>query len=706
MFRTCWQRLVGRPSLLCVQQKRSLYDGKLHISAEVCSALKNGQPVVALESTIISHGMPYPQNLRTAQMVEQIIRENHCVPATIAIIEGKIHVGLQEKQLEQLAHPSFKCIKTARRDLPYIMAQNLNGGTTVSATMLLAQKAGIPIFVTGGIGGVHRGAESTMDISSDLTELGRTPVTVVSAGVKSILDIGRTLEYLETQGVCVASFGPTTDFPAFFTPKSGFHAPVNVKNPLEAAQLIDAHCKLGLESGVLIGVPLQEEFAFLGEKIETAIKKAVTEAEDHGIHGKDITPFILQRVAELTEGASLESNVALILNNAKVGSQIAFELSNLQQSSRETTHAVSSVKPKEKAIVIGGTILDFYIRLENEYELQTDGQMIPGNCSQSYGGVGFNIANCLGKLGLPNLFISAVGQDPIGTQFLKSFNQVDLSGVLQIPGQLTALYCGFLQPHGHLIFGAGNAAIFESITVQQIYSMENYFKNAPLVCIDANLTSEAILAVCELCQKHDVPVWFEPTENVKASIPFQSSAGSMFTYISPNELEFQEIHKMVTGAKTESLLKTDLNQKENVDAVLKMYAMMCRDLISLVPVIILTLGKLGVLIAHCDKTATHLPVKGSRVSKRPEDMVAKYFPVYGLENVHSVSGSGDCFAAGLLAGILHGHPLEVCVKLGLMTANLSLLSTDTVPDTIKPICCTPLHISQSYKAPPPQIIKI
>lgn len=236
--------------------------------------------------------------------------------------------------------------------------------------------------------------------------------------------------------------------------------------------------------------------------------------------------------------------------------------------------------------------------------------------------------------------------------------------------------------------------------------MENYFKNAPLVCIDANLTSEVILAVCELCQKHEVPVWFEPTENVKASIPFQSSAGSMFTYISPNELEFQEIHKIVTGAKTESLLKTDLNQKENVDAVLKMYAMMCRDLISLVPVIIVTLGKLGVLIAHCDKTATHLPVKGSRVSKRPEDMVAKYFPVYGLENVHSVSGSGDCFAAGLLAGILHGHPLEVCVKLGLLTANLSLLSTDTVPDTIKPICCTPLHISQSYKAPPPRIIEI
>lgn len=706
MFRTCLQRLVRRHSLFFLQPKQRFHHGKLQVSAEVASALKNGQPVVALESTIISHGMPYPQNLRTAQQVEQIIRKNRCVPATIAIIKGIVHVGLEEKQLEQLAHPSFKCTKTSRRDLPYVLAQNLNGGTTVSATMLLAHKAGIPIFVTGGIGGVHRGAESTMDISSDLTELGRTPVTVISAGVKSILDIGRTLEFLETQGVCVASFGPTTDFPAFFTPKSGFHAPMNVKDPLEAAQLIAAHHKLALESGVLIGVPLSDRFASLGETIETAIKMAVAEAEEQSIRGKDITPFILQRVAELTKGVSLESNIALILNNANVGSQIALELSNLQQQTRETTHTVLNSEIKEKVVVIGGALHDFYVRLEDEYKLETDGRMIPGSCSQSFGGVGFNIANCLGKLGVPTSFVSAVGQDPTGTQFLKSYNHLDLSGVMQIPGRLTASYCGFLQPHGHLIFGVGNSEILESISVQQIHSMENYIKNAPLVCVDANLNSDAILTLCELCQKHGVPVWFEPTDHVKASKFFLWPVGSMFTYISPNESEFRAIHHAITGTTTESLLDADLSQKENVDAILKQCATMCRDLISFVPVIILTLGKLGVLIAHCDKTGTHLPLKGSKIFKRPEDMVAKFFPVYGLENVLSVSGSGDCFAAGLLAGILHGHPLDLSIKLGLMTANLSLLSTETVPDTIKPVCCTPLHIAQSYKAPPPRMIDL
>uniref|UniRef100_A0A0L8FYD9 Pseudouridine-5'-phosphate glycosidase n=1 Tax=Octopus bimaculoides TaxID=37653 RepID=A0A0L8FYD9_OCTBM len=296
---------------LCELPKRKLHQGLLEVSPEVSEALRHGQPVVALESTIISHGMPYPHNLRTAKKVEEIVRNNQCVPATIAILNGKTCVGLTGQQLEQVADPAFVSQKVSRRDLPYIVAQKLNGSTTVSATMLIAHKVGIPLFVTGGVGGVHRGAESTLDISADLVDMGRTPVTVVSAGVKSILDIGKTLEYLETQGVCVASFGPSKEFPAFFTPKSGFQAPMNVNNSLEAAQLIVAHRQLSLENGILIAVPIPEHSTSSGHQIEMAIQEAISEASAQNIHGRDLTPFILRHVHKATQGASLDASILI-----------------------------------------------------------------------------------------------------------------------------------------------------------------------------------------------------------------------------------------------------------------------------------------------------------------------------------------------------------------------------------------------------------
>ncbi|GAB4835261.1 hypothetical protein Ancab_000170 [Ancistrocladus abbreviatus] len=310
-------------------------DGRLiKISSEISDALSRGRPVVALESTIICHGMPYPQNLETAKQVEAIIRSNGALPATIAILDGVPCVGLSFEELERLAKLGSQVQKTARRDIARVVAKRGNGATTVSSTMYFASMVGIAVFVTGGIGGVHRHGEHTMDISSDLTELGRTPVAVVSAGAKSILDIPRTLEYLETQGVCVAAYG-TNEFPAFFTEKSGCKVPCCVDTPEDCARLIDVNLKLSLGTGLLIAVPIPKEHAASGSSVESAIQRALQEARESNIKGSAETPFVLTRVNELTGGASLASNIALLKNNAVVGAKIAVCLAQLRGPGHE-----------------------------------------------------------------------------------------------------------------------------------------------------------------------------------------------------------------------------------------------------------------------------------------------------------------------------------------------------------------------------------
>jgi pseudouridine-5'-phosphate glycosidase len=296
----------------------------LLFSPEVASARAAGKPVVALESTIISHGMPYPQNVQTAREVEGLIRDAGAVPATIAIIDGKICVGLSEEQLELLGS-SPDAMKVSRRDLAYVLSQMRLGATTVAATMICAQLAGIEVFVTGGIGGVHRGAETSFDISADLQELAHTSVAVVCAGVKSILDIGLTLEYLETHGVPVISVGQP-GFPAFFTRESGFKADFQLDTPEAQAAFIRSKWQLGLAGGVVVSNPVPAESAMPGEEIDRIIAQALGEAAQQDVKGKAVTPFLLARIKELTQGRSLATNIALVKHNALVGARLAVAL--------------------------------------------------------------------------------------------------------------------------------------------------------------------------------------------------------------------------------------------------------------------------------------------------------------------------------------------------------------------------------------------
>jgi len=294
----------------------------LDVNPEVAQALAEGKPVVALESTIISHGMPYPQNVETALNVERIIRENGAVPATIAIIGGRLKAGLSAEEIEYFGKKGLAITKASRRDLPVLCARGEDGATTVTTTMIIAHMAGIKIFATGGIGGVHRGAETTMDISADLEELGQTPVMVVCAGAKSILDLGLTLEYLETKGVPVIGFG-TKELPAFYTRQSGFGVDYRIDTVQELAAAFKAQNDLGMKGGMLVTNPIPEEYAMPLETINAAIDQAIAECEEKGIHGKETTPFLLARVAELTGGNSLASNIRLVYNNAKIAAQTA-----------------------------------------------------------------------------------------------------------------------------------------------------------------------------------------------------------------------------------------------------------------------------------------------------------------------------------------------------------------------------------------------
>lgn len=301
----------------------------IEYSIEVQKAIDNNLPIVALESTIISHGMPYPKNVKTALECERIVRESGSVPATIAILNGKLKIGLSEEEIDFLGKKGLDIVKTSRRDIAYNVANKIDGATTVSATCYIASLANIKVFATGGIGGVHRGAETTFDISADLEELAETNVLVVCAGAKAILDLGLTMEYLETKGVPVVGY-KTDTLPAFYTRESNYKVNFRIDTPLEIAQVFNTQMKLGLRGGMLVTNPISKEYSMDKDLIEKVIVEAVTEMKKQGIKGKETTPFLLSKIAEITKGDSLRSNIQLVYSNCKLASEISLNLNKLK----------------------------------------------------------------------------------------------------------------------------------------------------------------------------------------------------------------------------------------------------------------------------------------------------------------------------------------------------------------------------------------
>ncbi|RMZ93255.1 pseudouridine-metabolizing bifunctional -like [Brachionus plicatilis] len=524
------------------------------------------KPLVALESTIITHGLPYPTNLEMALEVEDVIRSEGAVPATIALLDGKLKVGLDKTELERIAKDHQKAIKISRRDLPYVFSKDhsLIGGTTVSATCIAAHAAGIEIFCTGGIGGVHRDYAESMDISADLQELARTPVTVVSSGVKSILDIGKTLEYLETMGVCVATFNHngSKEFPSFFTAKSGFTAPYNCSSASEAARLIQSNLKLGVNSGLLIAVPIPDEYAADYELINSAITDALQEASVLEISGKKVTPFLLEKINKKTKGESMRSNLALIKNNAKVSAQIALELHRLKYQKSFVVNENQS----GQVSLIGGINLDLSFKLSDESTLSIHGVTQPAMFSQVLGGVGRNMAEALTKMGIHNSLISSVGNDLIGRFVFEELRrigiQTDQVKIVEDKKISTGSYCAVFGMSGDLKLALGSMKAHDSIDPLFVQKNLDSIKNSELCVIDADIPNESIRIICDFCHQENIPVWFNPTDLRKCTKVYDSKCLDKITFMSPNYKELLTIfNQILNGDQTENKLLKMISHK-------------------------------------------------------------------------------------------------------------------------------------------------
>ncbi|XP_075458774.1 uncharacterized protein LOC142496176 isoform X2 [Ascaphus truei] len=665
-----------------VAECRLLHGSSFRIHPNVQEALDEGEPVVALESTIITHGMPYPHNISMAKEVEEIVRRNGSVPATVGILRGSVHIGLSEEELQFLARCK-DCVKVSRRDLPYVLSQGLSGGSTVSGTMIAAHRAGIPVFVTGGIGGVHREGEKTMDISADLTELGRTSVAVVSAGVKSILDIGRTLEYLETEGVCVSTFGDSRDFPAFFTPRSGFQAPCHVRNEEEAAQLIAHSLELRLGSGLLIAVPVPTEHAACGQMIEEAVQRALEEARLQGILGKELTPFVLRRVNELTGGKSLESNIALVKNNAKVGSRIAVALSKIQKPSgghRRKMHprVGHEASPADsRPVVIGGINIDFVAKAVNN-NMVFGGQTNPGRVHQCIGGVGKNLADGLSRLGMKPLFISALGQDEHSHSVMRYCGHMDMAGVARLKGHSSATYCAVITESGEVNLGLGDFAIHQQITETYVSQFEDSLRRARLVCIDGNVPVSTIQYVCEIARQSSVP-----------------DGWTALTYISPNLRELISINRTLR-------YPIPYDTPRELDDIIDTAMTLSLPLLQHLRCVVVTLGPHGVLLCgHSYGGALSL---SPNTKMDPGELCAAHYPAASTspQEIINVSGAGDSLMAGLLSGVLAGLDTNTSVRMGLLSARLSLLSHCPISQHISPASISQLQV-EALSWPKPRL---
>ncbi|KAJ3112301.1 hypothetical protein HDU96_004711 [Phlyctochytrium bullatum] len=663
----------------------------LRLSPEVSHALSRRQPVVALESTIITHGMPYPSNLETAQGVEDVVRSQGCVPATIALLDGFVQVGLDDQQLERLALASSKgAMKASRRDMAYVLSQNKIGSTTVAGTMVAAHMAGIRVFVTGGIGGVHRGGESTMDVSADLLELGRTPVAVVCAGVKSILDIGRTLEVLETQGVPVITYG-SDEFPAFYVGRSGFKASHRLDTPLECAKLMREEISktsldLGL-NGMLFAVPIPKKDEVVdADTLNNVISVALKDASDRNIAGKDITPFLLERVKTLTDGGSLSSNIALIKNNALVGSLIAKEYASITPRTSVTFGPSSPLShERPRPLIVGGTVLDITAKF-------TDPEMLPGTSQRGtviaeLGGVGRNVAEACFRTGGHPRFWSLVGNDVFGRIALDGMTDIgmvrriyrsflanarvlmmngikDTSEVRQAESGSTAVYNALLLSGGDLVSAVADMKIHHLISPPPLEGTEG------IVVVDGNVAPSVIKSVAKHFRSPGAPGFciFEPTSVPKATL-FMEALGEVegledgIHLTTPNE---DEAVVMVEAAERFGNLKQH-------DAKLGNAAVKLGNLFKYN---VIKIGRRGVIVTSRNSdgvSLTHLT---------PERV---------MENCVSVTGAGDTLVGALTSYLSTRGAAQPTlddvvkgVQFGMSAALETLSSPRSVAETLSP----------------------
>ncbi|KAJ3192773.1 hypothetical protein HK101_005977 [Irineochytrium annulatum] len=710
---------------------QALSNPLLDIHPEVRDCLARGAPLVALESTIISHGMPYPRNEETALEVERIVRENGATPATIAIMDGRIKVGLNAEDLTRLATAGHKEVaKVSRRDMALLlsrrdgMGQPTMGATTVSATMIAADLCGISVFVTGGIGGVHRGAESTMDISADLTELSRTPVTVVCAGVKSILDIPRTLEVLETLGVPVVTCHPSPEFPSFYTPRSGHKAIAALPDPADCARMISASERAGLRNGHVVAVPILEEDVRVDDgQMERAIVDALREAGEKGVKGKDVTPFLLEKVSKLTGGGSLESNVALIRNNARVGTRIAVELARLRGggaagSARATTKVVEKLTwttctAIPRPVIFGGTNVDITSQPNRPPSTkaddgagrhEADGDSHPGKVSVTLGGVGRNVAEACHHMGGKPIFHTAVGTDAFGDIALGNLKGMgmDMSGVKVVDKGRTAVYSAMLRGSGALRVAVADMDIHDAVGNDvKVEGVEG------LIVLDGNVSQE-LMARCvraKMNGKEAFGCLFEPTSGHKAERFIAAMANDdlkaadvlgAVQFVTPNSLELGRMMDAAAQLKLvpwpHSTKASELVERTNDVDRNSGVVTVASALARLFPIQIIKLGREGVLLVRRLDD-------GGRVIKGIDDRVRVEFrhirPAVVLSDVISVTGAGDslvgAFVAALLreAGTLEREEkngrvklstdvLERCVRVGMRAAEASLVSERAV----------------------------
>ncbi|XP_057332372.1 uncharacterized protein LOC130672097 [Microplitis mediator] len=666
-----------------VIEKKLIHNDRFIYGNEVIVGKKNNLPIVALESTIITHGMPYPDNFITAINIEAIIKKQNVVPATIGIIDGKIHVGMNEEQIHNLAKSN--AVKCSARDICSIVSGGFNGGTTVGATVTLANLAGIAVMATGGIGGVHRNAESTFDISSDLIVLSQTPVSVVCAGVKAILDIPKTLEFLETHGVPVISIG-TRMFPAFYsrTTVDNIKSPVTVPGAREAAQLINVQRNMKLNSGSIFAVPIPENAALDPSEIEKFIEIALKEADLNKITGKNVTPYLLKRVTKLTAGRSLLSNKILIENNAKVAADIATELSNLSSSQSSPTTGSpapsAAVNQKDQVVVVGGAVLDTILQVD-EPVIKFDGRTNRGKSRKSFGGVGRNIAASLTALGVKNTkFITVVGDDEPGVEI---FGKFDRGGnIKKLDGNITARYTGVIDVDGECRFGFGEMDILNSIDPSLVRDNRSAFEQAKLIILDGNPSLETINEVIDIAVNCLVPVWYEPTDVKKACKIFENDKWkSVLRFVSPN------IKELFTMSEYFSLTKSSIKSFNEDDIDINEIKELTEKLAEYIPVVFTTMGSKGLFVArNSEQNELHDLLDLQRSISNQCQVKSKFYPsLMKLDKREltrkkfSVSGCGDCLAAGIITGMLKQMDDESCVTLGLQAAAVSLQSLESVP---------------------------